>query len=122
MNLFIISSSVYLSKRKFKEDAKKASEEGDNSKAIGLFQYSLTQRGITMEERRETLQTLCELYFQKKDFKECLDSGHELKEDYPKGYKNEVTVNSRFALFFSSMATCVIRQVSSKIRSMKLEL
>ena len=93
-----MSFSVCLSKRKFKEDAKKALEEGDNSRAIELFQLSLTQVGNTIEEKRKTLQTLCELYFQKKAFEECFRSGRKLKEAYPVEHKNEVTVNTRFAL------------------------
>ena len=93
-----MSFSVCLSKRKFKEDAKKALEEEDNSRAIKLFQLSLTQVGNTIEEKRKTLQTLCELYFQEKAFEECLRSGRKLKEAYPEEHKNEVTVNTRFAL------------------------
>ena len=104
MDQFIVSFSVCLSKRKFKENAKKALEEGDNSKAIKLYELSLAQVGNTMEEQREKLQTLCKLYFQEKAFEKCLRSGRKLKAAYPKEHKNEVTVNTRFRTF-SSMAT-----------------
>ena len=74
---------------------------GENSKAIELLLLSLKHDDNTAEEQTETLQLLCELYFQAKAFGDCLNTGRKLKETY-KGKKNEVIVLTGFVflLFF----------------------
>ena len=69
--------------------------KGDNKKAIELLQLSLKHDETTIEEQREVLQPLCELYFKEKSFNECLNTGRKLRNSY-KGQKNVVIIPTVF--------------------------
>ncbi|KAJ7371766.1 TPR and ankyrin repeat-containing protein 1 [Desmophyllum pertusum] len=75
-------------KKTFRSEGLEAVRRGEDSRAIVLLQISLKHDGATVDEQREMLQLLCELYFKQKSFNDCLCTGRKLKDTY-KGEKNE---------------------------------
>ena len=69
---------------------------GENRKAIDLLQLSVKHDETSVDERRKTLQLLCELYFKEKSFNECLETGRKLKEQQQKKEVN----NNFFCTYF----------------------
>ena len=67
--------------------------KGEDSRAIELLQLSLKHDENTLDEKRETLQVLCKLYFKHRSLKDCLDAGRKLKDSY-NGLTNEVILLS----------------------------
>ena len=65
---------------------------GENRKAIDLLQLSVKHDETSVDERRKTLQLLCELYFKEKSFDECLETGRKLKEQQQKKEVNKFFV------------------------------
>ena len=82
---------VYILQKTFRTDGLEAVRRGEDSRAIELLQLSLKHDGATVDEQREMLQLLCELYFKQKSFNDCLCTGRKLKDTY-KGEKNEVII------------------------------
>ena len=66
-----------------------AVRKGEDGRAIELLQLSLKHDENTLDEKRETLQHLCKLYFNQRSFKDCLDAGRKVKDSY-NGLTNEV--------------------------------
>ena len=69
--------------------------KGHNRKAIERLQLSLKHDETTVDEEREILQLLCELYFKENSFSDCLHTGRRLKDSY-KGQKDEVIIQPGF--------------------------
>ncbi|XP_068717953.1 TPR and ankyrin repeat-containing protein 1-like [Montipora capricornis] len=73
--------------RSFKAEGQEALLKGEKRKASHLFELSLKLEDKTGAEKQETLEILCELYFEQKAFSKCLDTGYKLKAIYQENEK-----------------------------------
>ena len=93
INTLLDHKAIVNPQRSFKVEGQEALRTGENRKAIDLLELSLEHEKLsTVDEKRKTLQLVCELYFKEKSFNECLVTGQKLKATHW-GVEKDVSYN-----------------------------